>query len=281
MREVTVCLDDETQEDHDMIESQEPPQMTISHKRKPAWARELIQDGEKYGAPEGTMRQIKKPTPFSNYMALMCDLIENEPTCFEEAIQKKEWVDAMTEEYQSVIKNDVWEIVPRPKNKDVVSSKWLYKIKHAVDGSIEKHKARFVAHGFSQKEGIDYEETFALVARYTSIRTIIAVAVKMKWKLHEMDVKTTFLNGVIEEEVYIEQPPGFEVEYRKTHVCRLKKALYGLKQAPRAWYGIIDSFLTSLGFTKGKADSNLYFKVMNDEPIILLLYVDDLFLTGE
>jgi hypothetical protein len=163
----------------------------------------------------------------------------------------------------------------------VVSSKWLYKIKHVVDGSIEKYKGRFVARGFSQKEGIDYEEMFALVARYTSIRTIIALAAKMKWKLHQMDVKITFLNGVIEEEVCIEQPQGFEVEERNTHVCRFKKALYRLKQAPRAWSGRIDSFLTSLGFTKSKADSNLYFKVMNDEHVILLLYVDDIFLTRE
>jgi hypothetical protein len=96
-----------------------------------------------------------------------------------------------------------------------------------------------------------------------------------------MDVKTTFLNGVIEEEVYIEQPQGFEVEDIKTLVCRLKKALYGLKQATRAWYGRIDSSLSSLGFTKSKDDSNLYFKVMDDEPVILLLYVDDLFITGE
>jgi hypothetical protein len=190
-------------------------------------------------------------------------------------------VDAMMEEYHSIIKNDVWEIVPRPKNKDVVSSKWLYKIKHVAHGSIEKYKARFVAHGFSQKEGIDYEETFSPVARYTSIRTIIALPAKMKWKLHLMDVKTVFLNGVIEEEVYIEKPQGFEVEYRKTHAYRLKKALYELKQALRAWYGRIGSFLTSLGFTKSKVDSNLYFKVMNDEPLILLLYVDDLFLTRE
>ena len=109
--------------------------------------------------------------------------------------------------------------------------KWLFKIKHAADGSIEKYKARFVARGFSQKEGIDYEETFAPVARYTSIRTIIALATKMKWKLHQMDIKTTFLNGVIEE-VYIKKPQGFEVEDKKTHVCKLKKALYGLKQAP-------------------------------------------------
>jgi hypothetical protein len=119
------------------------------------------------------------------------------------------------------------------------------------------------------------------VARYTSIRTIIALAAKMKWKLHQMDVKTAFLNGVIEEEVYIEKPQGFEVEDRKSHVCILKKSLYGLKQAPRTWYGHIDIFLTSLGFTKRKADSNLYFKIMNNELVILLLYVDDLFLTGE
>jgi hypothetical protein len=100
------------------------------------------------------------------------------------------------------------------------------------------------------------------MARYTSIRTIIAISAKMKWKLHQMDVKSAFLNGVIEEEVYIEKPQGFEVEDRKSHVYRLKKSLYGLKQAPRAWYGHIDSFLMSLGFTKSKADSNLYFKIM-------------------
>jgi hypothetical protein len=281
VREVIPSPDEEILEDHDIIEFQEPPQMTILHKRKPAWGRELIQDGEKYGVPEGTTRQVKRPKPFSSYMALMCDILDEEPTCFEEAIQRKEWADAMIEKYQSIIKNDVWEIVPRPKSKDVVSSKWLFKIKHAADGSIEKYKARFVARGFSQKEGIDYEETFALVAKYTSIRTIIGLAAKMKWKLHQMDVKIAFLNGVIEEEVYIEKPQGFEVENMKSHVCKLKKDLYGLKQASRAWYGCIDSFLTSLGFTKSKADSNLYFKVMNGEPVILLLYVDDLFLTGE
>jgi hypothetical protein len=237
VREVITSPDEKILEDHDVVEFQEPPQMTILHKRNPSWAREIIQDGEKYGVHEGTTRHVKRPNPFSSYMALMCDLLEKEPTFFEEAIQKKEWADAMTEEYQSIIKNDVWEIVPRLNNKDVVSSRWLFKIKHAADGSIEKYKARFVARGFSQKEGIDYEETFSLVARYTSIRTIIALAAKMKWKLHQMDVKTTFLNGFIEEEVYIEKPQGFEVEDRKSHVCKLKKALYGLKQAPRAWYG--------------------------------------------
>jgi hypothetical protein len=149
-----------------------------------------------------------------------------------------------------------------------------------VDESIDKYKARFVARGFSQQEGEDYDETFAPVSRYTSIRAIISLATSMGWSLHQMDVKTTFLNGVIEEEVYIEKPQGFEVHPRETHVCRLKKALYGLKQAPRAWYARIDSYLTRLGFSKSHADPNLYYKVVNNAPVILLLYVDDLFLTG-
>ena len=110
----------------------------------------------------------------------------------------------------------------------MVFSKWIYKIKHTTNGSIEKYKAIFVAHGFSQKEGIDYEETLSHVARNTSIITIMALASKTEWKLHQMDVKTTFLNGVIEE-VYIEQPQGFKVKDRRTHVCKLKKDMYGLK----------------------------------------------------
>jgi hypothetical protein len=139
VREVITSPDEETLEDHDVIEIQEPPQMTFSHKRKHALERELIQDGEKYGVPKGTSRQVKRPKPFSSYTALMCDLLDEEPPFFEEAIKNKEWEDSMIEEYQSIIKNNVWEIVPRPKSKDVVSSRWLFKIKHVVDGSIKKY----------------------------------------------------------------------------------------------------------------------------------------------
>ena len=128
----------------------------------------------------------------------------------------------MIEQYQSILKNDVWDVVPKPEGKYIVTSKWIYKIKHAVDGSIEKYKERFVTRGFSKKEGIDYEETFAPIARYTSIRSVLSLAVVMKWKIHQMDVKTTFLNGVVEEEVYVEQPLGFETHDRETHVCKLK-----------------------------------------------------------
>ena len=171
-------------------------------------------------------------------------------------------------------------MVPRPKDKLVVTLKWIFKTKHSIDGNIEKFKTIFVARGFWQIEGIDYGEKFSLVARYTSIITIVSLESKMKWKLHQMDVKTTLLNGVIEEqEVYIEQPPWFETRYKGTHVCKLKKYIYGLKQAPRAWYGRIDGFLMNLVFTKSKVDSNLYYKVEDDRIMILLLYVDDLFLT--
>jgi hypothetical protein len=138
-----------------------------------------------------------------------------------------------------------------------------------------------VACGFSQKEGIDYDKIFAPVAKYTSIRIIISLASVFDWKLHQMDVKTAFLNGEVEQEVYIEQPEGFVIHGKESHVCKLKKALYGLKQAPRAWYGRIGSFLQSLGFSKSIADPNIYIKIVKNHPVILVLYVDDLFLTGE
>ena len=211
----------------------------------------------------------------------MTKLLDEEPTTFEEATQKKQWKEAMIEEHQSIMKNDVWEIVPRPKKKSVVTSKWVYKIKHIANGSVGKYKARFVARGFSQKGGEDYDETFAHVTRYTSIRAIMSLAASMGWSLHQMDVKTTFLNGSIEEEVYIEQPQGFEVHSRDTHVCRLKKSSYGLKQDPSARYARIDIYLMRLGLSKSHADPNLYYKVVNNAPMILLLYVNDLFLTGE
>ena len=142
------------------------------------------------------------------------------------------------------MKNDVWEVVPRPTGKSVVTSKWLYKIKHVADGSVEKYKARFVAYGFTQKKGIDYDETFALVSGYTTIRTIISLVAVFRWKLHQINVKTAFLNG--------------------------------LKHATRVWYARMDGFLHSLGFSKSTTNSNLYFKVVH----ILVIYIDDLFLTG-
>ena len=236
---------------------------------------------EKHAAPPGTFRERKRPQRFAGYAALVSNISNTEPPLFNEANKLQVWKDAMLDEYKSIMRNDVWDIVPRPKIKSIVSSKWLYKIKHAADGSVEKYKARFVARGFSQKEAIDYDEIFAPVARYTTIHTIISLASVLDWKLHQMDVKTAFLNGEVEQEVYVEQLEGFVEHSKESHVCKLKKALYGLKQAPRVWYDKIDSFLQSLGFSKSATDPNLYFKVVNNQPLILVLYVDDLFLTGE
>ena len=179
------------------------------------------------------------------------------------------------------MKNEVWEVVPRSEEKSVVTSKWIYKIKHTADGNIETYKDRFLARGFSQKEGEDYDETFSSVEKYTSIKSIIVIASVMGWKLHQTNVKTTLLNGVTEEEVYIEKPQGFVIYGKESRVCKLKKALYGLKQAPRAWYARIDSYLMSLGFTKSDVDPNLYYKVEDGFPLILVIYVDDMFLTGD
>jgi hypothetical protein len=257
------------------------PDNIPKNKKRPAWLEATLQDVERIKVPEGTSRKTKRLKIFSSYAACMTRILDEEHTTFEEEVKKGQWKEAMAEEHQSIMKNEVWEIVPRPKEKSVVTSKWVYKIKHAADGSVDKYKARFVAKGFSQKEGEDYDETFAPVARYTSIRAIISITASMGWNLHQMDVKTAFLNKDIEEEVYIEQPQGFEVHSRDTHICRLKKDLYGLKQAPRAWYARMDSYLTRLGFSKSHAYPNLYYKVMNNAPVILLLYVDDLFITGE
>jgi hypothetical protein len=171
----------------------------------------------------------------------------------------------MIEEHQSIMNNDVWYIVLRPKGKSMVTSKWIYKIKHAADERIEKQKAIFVARGFSHVEGIDYEDNFSFVARYTSIYMNIALTFSLGWILHQMDVKTTFLNGDIEEEVYIDHPYGFMIHGKDSLVCRLKKALYRLKQTPRAWYLRIDVCLMIFWIlNKSVFYANLYYKVVDE-----------------
>jgi hypothetical protein len=182
-----------------------PPQDTTSERWKPKWLQEILKDAQgSVGNPKKAVRESKPPERFCSYIAMVSNIRESEPSTFEEATSRQVWRDAMMEEYNSIMKNDVWEVVPRPEGKSVVTSKWIYKLKHGADGSIEKYKACFVARGFSLFEGIDYDETFAPVAQYTSIRVVISIAAEMGWKIHQMDVKTTFLNGLIEEEVYIE-----------------------------------------------------------------------------
>ena len=175
-----------------------------------------------------------------------------ELSIYREENQCSEWKTTMEQEYESIIRNNTWELVELPSWKQTIGCKWLYKPKINVDGTRDKLKARLVAKGYSQKEGIDYEETFAPVAKLNTIRMLISLATKKHWMIHQLDVKSAFLNGELKEEVYLEQPEGFVQKGKEHLVCRLKKALYGLKQAPRSWYENIDSFFYNLATIEAK-----------------------------
>ena len=170
---------------------------------------------------------------------------------------------------------------PCPSHRKVIGVKWIYKAEfHFDDCSLDKYKARLVAKGYAQKEGVDYDDTFAPTARYSSIRIVLALSSHYAWSIYQLDVKSAFLNGDLEEEVYVEQPQGFYVKGHEADVYLLKKALYGLKQAPQAWYQNIDAFLLSLKFSHTHANNNLYVLMVDQDICILVLYVDDLILTS-
>lgn len=173
-------------------------------------------------------------------------------------------------------KNETCELVPHPKDKNIIGTKWVFKNKMNEDGQIIKNKARFVCKVYSQIEGIDFEETFSPVARVEAIKMFLAFAFSKGFKIYQMDIKSSFLNGELKEEVYMEQPEGFNLTEGKNFVCKLKKELYGLKQDPRAWYARLDHYIKQQGFKKGVAGSNLYIKTDEDKLLVTLIYVDDL-----
>ncbi|KAI3721795.1 hypothetical protein L2E82_32813 [Cichorium intybus] len=208
-------------------------------------------------------------------------LFAGDPITVKEAMEKEEWRTAMKEELSAIQRNQTWEMVDLPHGKNLISLKWIFKTKYMADGSIQKHKARLVVRGFTQQPGIDYEETFSPVARFETVRIILAVAAQEQWKLHQFDVKSAFLNGELKEEVYVSQPPGFESNTEPHKVFRLRKALYGLKQAPRAWYSKIDNFFNKNGFQRSQNEPTLYIKREGtDNLLIVSLYVDDMIYTG-
>ncbi|KAI5334710.1 hypothetical protein L3X38_024843 [Prunus dulcis] len=210
-----------------------------------------------------------------------CNLSIIEPESYHEAAKDEAWNKAMTEEISMIEKNSTWKLVDRPGSKPIVGVKWIYKTKLNLDGSIQKHKARLVAKGYTQKPGIDFNETFAPVARLDTIRTLIALAAQKGWKLWQLDVKSAFLNGVLEEEVYVDQPEGFVIKGAEDKVYRLRKALYGLKQAPRAWYSEIDTYLYQCGFHRSPSEATLYVRTKEGVgTLIISIYVDDIVYTG-
>ena len=164
--------------------------------------------------------------------------------------------------------------------ENLIVCKWIFKIKKRADGQIDRYKARLVAKGFSQRYGIDYEDTFSPVVKIATVRLVLSLAVTRGWCLRQLDVQNAFLHGVLEEEVYMKQPPGFENKKCPSFVCKLKKAIYGLKQAPRAWYSRLSSKLLDLGFVMSKSDTSLFIYRKGSVEIYMLIYVDDIIVTS-
>ena len=210
---------------------------------------------------------------------------EGEPESLKEVLshpEKNQWMKAMQEEMESLQKNGTYKLVELPKGKRPLKCKWVFKLKKDGNGKLVRYKARLVVKGFKQKKGIDFDEIFSPVVKMTSIRTILSLAASLDLEVEQLDVKTAFLHGDLEEEIYMEQPEGFEVAGKKHMVCKLNKSLYGLKQAPRQWYMKFDSFMKSQTYLKTYSDPCVYFKRFSENNfIILLLYVDDMLIVGK
>ncbi|GJS90577.1 retrovirus-related pol polyprotein from transposon TNT 1-94 [Tanacetum coccineum] len=223
--------------------------------------------------PVSTRLQLHEQALFCYYDAFLTSV---EPKNYKEALTQACWIEAMQEELHEFERLEVWELVPPPDKAFVISLKWIYKVKLDELGGILKNKARLVARGYRQEEGIDFEESFAPVARLEAIRIFLAFAAHMNMVIYQMDVKTAFLNGNLREEVYVSQPDGFVDPDKPNYVYKLKKALYGLKQAPRAWYDMLSSFLISNDFSKGSVDPTLFIRREGNELILVQIYVDDI-----
>ena len=202
--------------------------------------------------------------------------VPEEPRNVDEAFSDQKWISAMDVEHQALLKNKTWHLVPPPKGKNIIGCKWVYKVKCKADGSIDRYKAWLVAKGYKQRYGIDYEDTFSPVVKAATIRLVLSIAMTKGWSLRQLDVHNAFLHGILDEEVYMHQPPGYEDKSHPHYVCKLDKALYGLKQAPRAWYARLCAKLQSLGFIPSKADTSLFFYNKGSCCVFVLVYVDDI-----
>jgi hypothetical protein len=242
-----------------------PPTRSSRDKRPPAY---LVKD---YHCP--TIPNISPP-----HNALIVSI--EEPKTYKTALKYSNWQAAMQDEIDALHSNNTWTPVQRPLDENVVGSKWVFRTKLNEDGSIDRFKARLVAKGYTQVPGFDFGETFSPVIKAPTIRVILSLVVHFKWPLKQLDVKNAFLHGTLNERVYMEQPPSFEHPHLPNHVCQLHKSLYGLKQAPRAWFEKLSACLISLGFICSKADPSLFIHRHDTNFTLLLVYVDDIILTG-
>ncbi|KAK2998211.1 hypothetical protein RJ639_023475 [Escallonia herrerae] len=252
----------------------------------------LENDNEVQCASRRSAREKRQPSYLKDYevqvnqstvsSCFFLGAVDNcESSCYEAAKGIPEWEAAMLEETNALLRNDTWELVPKPKDIEPVTCKWVYKVKKKADGTVNRFKARLVARGFSQHYGLDYEETFSPIAKMVTVRTIISLAAYKGWKLWQLHVKNAFLYGELDRDVFMEQPQGFVSKQFPHYVFRLKKALYGLKQAPHAWYGKIAQYLTFCGFKVSESDSSMFVKLESGKRVVVLLYVDDMIITGD
>lgn len=195
-------------------------------------------------------------------------------------LKELHWHAAMQEEYDALLRNKTWSLVPRPRDVRVLSGKWVFKEKFNSDGTLERHKARWVVRGDHQRPGHDFGETFSPVVKPATIRTVLTLIASKNWPAHQLDVSNAFLHGTLTERVYVQQPTGFEDPRRPTDVCLLERSLYGLRQAPRAWFTTFAEHATTLGFKQSRSNSSLFVYCRGDEMAYLLLYVDDMILSA-
>lgn len=227
--------------------------------------------------------RVPRPPDYYGEWVTVADSNTREPVTVHEALSspaKSKWQEAMQKEMESLHANKVWDLVELPENKKAVGSKWVFKVKVDADGTVERHKARLVAQGVSQRPGVDYDETFSPVVRFESVRTIVALAAQHGLKLHQMDVKTAFLNGELKEEVYMKQPLGFIMEGKERLACKLNRSIYGLKQSPRCWNFVLDEQLKRMGFEQTTSDPCIY-TAAKGEIFLIIVYVDDILLAGK
>lgn len=241
---------------------------------------------ERKGVRSCTTHPIAKYVSYdglsSSYRAFVSSLDNlHVPNNIQEALGHPEWKRAVHEEINALEKNDTWVITDLPAGKRPVGCKWIFTVKYKADGSVERLKARLVAKGFTQSYGIDYLETFAPVAKLNTIRILLSLAVNLDWYLYQLDIKNAFLNGDLEEEVFMEVPQGLDLNLTGNKVCKLKKSLYGLKQSPRAWFDRFAKAVVRLGYTQCQADHTLFLRTSQAKKIsLLIVYVDDIILSG-
>ncbi|KAK9212808.1 hypothetical protein WN943_002190 [Citrus x changshan-huyou] len=198
-----------------------------------------------------------------------------------ESLKEPSWKKTMEDEYNALIKNETWTLIPNYSSYKLIRNKWVYRVKENPYGTINKYKARSVVKGFLQIPYIDFTETFNPIVKAATIRIILTLAVNNDWMLRQVDINNAFLNGELTKMVYMPQPEGFMDKSRLNHICILKKALYGLRQAPRAWFDKLKGALNSWGFENSKCDTSLFFRMTKFEIVILLIYVDDIIITGD